>query len=234
MSAVAASDSGSQKAPGDQSRGGGRKYLQRDYILALCAPILLVLVAISQRTLARQAGLSPWKGGGFGMFATVDSPSARFLRVYLVHGGEGLPVFLPDKLSPLAREVRTLPSRSRLEQLARSVAEGIWVRYNLSPAVTQYQSLLAQHLGRHPPLHGSPRPISKGGTGATRSRPVDVLSGRSDLLRMAEHREFVPPEEALRFEHVRVELWRYTYDATSHRLVAKREMGFIQDRGRLW
>ena len=36
-----------------------------------------------QVTLARTAGLSPWKGGGFGMFSTTDDAGRRHVRVFV-------------------------------------------------------------------------------------------------------------------------------------------------------
>ncbi|HVX57896.1 MAG TPA: hypothetical protein VHA37_09290, partial [Candidatus Saccharimonadales bacterium] len=53
--------------------------------LLIAIPIVaLVLIAGLQFVLATRYGLSAWKGGGFGMFSTVDSPDARFLRIYLI------------------------------------------------------------------------------------------------------------------------------------------------------
>ena len=40
-------------------------------------PIILCGVAVAQMVLAQTVDLSSWKGGGFGMFASVDSPSMR-------------------------------------------------------------------------------------------------------------------------------------------------------------
>ena len=45
------------------------------------AAIILCGVAILQLVLAGYYGLSPWKGGGFGMFSTVDAPPMRLITV---------------------------------------------------------------------------------------------------------------------------------------------------------
>lgn len=42
-------------------------------------PGLVLAIALVQSTLVLTQELSPWKGGGFGMFSTVDSPSMRFV-----------------------------------------------------------------------------------------------------------------------------------------------------------
>ncbi len=44
-------------------------------------PFILVTVGLLQIYLAHTVDLSPWKGGGFGMFAAIDSPSMRVLIV---------------------------------------------------------------------------------------------------------------------------------------------------------
>ena len=44
---------------------------------------VLVLVALVQITLLQPAGLTPWKGGGFGMFSTVDALNYRVVTIEL-------------------------------------------------------------------------------------------------------------------------------------------------------
>jgi hypothetical protein len=44
---------------------------------------LLVSVACVQIILTRTSGLSPWKGGGFGMFSTTDDSGRRRVRVFV-------------------------------------------------------------------------------------------------------------------------------------------------------
>jgi hypothetical protein len=46
-------------------------------------PVLLLLcVALHQLRLVYTTDLSPWSGGGFGMFSTTDAPSDRHLYIY--------------------------------------------------------------------------------------------------------------------------------------------------------
>ena len=44
-------------------------------------PILLMVVALRQITLVFTIDLTPWKGGGFGMFSSIDRPSNRVIEV---------------------------------------------------------------------------------------------------------------------------------------------------------
>lgn len=97
--------------------------------------LLLTVVASFQQLLAHSRNLSPWKGGGFGMFSTVDSPSARFVRVYLTVAHQELAVAVPPHLGQVARELRTLPTRSRIEHFTVELIRSAWkVAYLRAPA----------------------------------------------------------------------------------------------------
>jgi hypothetical protein len=86
-------------------------------------PATLVVVASIQVTLAQHADLVPWKGGGFGMFSTVDSPFLRVLNVSLqTSEGRELPVDVGGghSLVPPRTVARALlfPTRRNLGVLA--------------------------------------------------------------------------------------------------------------------
>ncbi len=86
------------------------------------APALLVAIALHQIALAHAVDLSPWKGGGYGMFSTTDHGGARFVRLWAEHpeGERRLP--LPPELVNRSYRARDLPTTRRLERLAREVA----------------------------------------------------------------------------------------------------------------
>ena len=68
-------------------------------------------------------GLNPWKGGGFGMFATADRGSLRQVRVFrLVPGAEELPLFLSDAVEVQRRAAQELPRDANLRALAQALA----------------------------------------------------------------------------------------------------------------
>ena len=86
---------------------------------ALVAPALLVALALAQIGGWQSAGLSPWKGGGFGMFATNDHGAFRSVRVVeLAPGGGERPVVLPAELDRLRRHAREVPREANLRRLA--------------------------------------------------------------------------------------------------------------------
>jgi hypothetical protein len=200
--------------------------------LRLLAPGLLLVVAGLQMLLAGTASLSPWKGGGFGMFSTVDAPSARFLRVYLITGGHETPVLLPDHLRPLAAEIRTMPRAHRLKALARKVASGIWVPYRLSPAVHHYRRLLTSVDDNLTGPSTDAWSSANSGNAGQPGDPHEVSFDRITFLRMLAEREPIPVNFVL-FQQVRVELWRYRYVLPGGRLTARCEASVLVPRGDL-
>jgi hypothetical protein len=83
----------------------------------------LAVVAVVQIVLARQALLSPWKGGGFGMFSTLDARPYRYVRVFVEGPGRSEELHLPDSLEKAAAAAEILPTERMLRALARAVAE---------------------------------------------------------------------------------------------------------------
>jgi hypothetical protein len=88
---------------------------------ALLPVSLLIVVACSQVTLARTAGLTPWKGGGFGMFATNDHGGFRRVRVVERTAAGERPVAVPDELERLRRRAREAPRGANLRRLGEAL-----------------------------------------------------------------------------------------------------------------
>ena len=82
---------------------------------------LLLAVAALQLTLARTAGLSPWKGGGFGMFSTTDDAGRRRVRVFVSASERSEELAIPPSLQDLASRAAVLPTDAALSRLARGV-----------------------------------------------------------------------------------------------------------------
>lgn len=180
---------------------------------SLVAPVLLVLVASVQFVVAQSGELSPWKGGGFGMFSTVDSPDARFLRIYLVDDGERIPVLLPARAEGEWLRGRTFPTDDRLRRIAQIVAGGTWIPYEFSRVEDRYELLADEPANGH---HG----------GAAAPSPPPATHGSLEdlgLYRMVTEDEVEPAaEDVVSFEAVRVELWRYGFAPSPPALEATR------------
>jgi hypothetical protein len=95
-------------------------------LLAWLPPALLLAGAANHFLLVNQDGLSPWLGGGFGMFASTDVGSARLLVVNAeTHNGKQYPVSLNEPLSDLSKRVRGLPNRAQSAVLAKAILDDL-------------------------------------------------------------------------------------------------------------
>jgi hypothetical protein len=84
----------------------------------LLPPILLVVVALAQIGLAHTVSLSPWSGGGFGMFSSQEASGTRHLHAFALHPGVRRELELPGELRDEISRALTLPTAARLRALA--------------------------------------------------------------------------------------------------------------------
>lgn len=184
-------------------------------VAALIAPAVLVVVATGQLVLARTGDLSPWKGGGFGMFSTVESPGSRFVRIFLVDGDREIPVPVPPQAEDEWMRARTFPTDDRLERIVHIVAAGQWIPYEFTRAEDRYERFAAEQLGQ-----------DDGGVAA--GDAITPFIGGAvfedlGLYRMVTEDEVAPdPGDVLSFDHVRLELWQYELDSSGPELRSKR------------
>ena len=163
--------------------GSGRWSLP-DVALALLGPLLLVMVGVHQLALAAFGELTPWKGGGFGMFATADRPEHRVVRTSLVTADETVGVdvlsLIDDATSAERRaflEVQALPDRARADSWVTSLVTWEWT----------LRDGVAVHAAR----------VAEDGDSRVLLRPEDG-------------------HEPLEVQAVVVEVWRPSYDRTTH------------------
>jgi hypothetical protein len=84
--------------------------------------VLLLTVALAQILLARVADLSPWKGGGFGMFATTDGTAFRFVRLFVDAPGRSEELRVAESLEDAALRAQLFPSDHFLSSLGAAAA----------------------------------------------------------------------------------------------------------------
>src|SRR5262245_11829423 len=99
------------------------KDLARAKYLAIIPASLLIVVACVQIYLARNANLTPWKGGGFGMFSTTDGNANRYLRVYVSGPQRSEELQLKPSMEDLATRAQMYPGNSQLEKLAKAILQ---------------------------------------------------------------------------------------------------------------
>ena len=106
---------------------------RRDRVLAWALPIVLIGVALTQITLAHTRDLTPWKGGGFGMFASVDLLSYRPIKAEFDTDEGQIPVDVhgfrdaSDRASKLYTNARGMPDERRLRLLVDLMADAEWI-----------------------------------------------------------------------------------------------------------
>ena len=94
-------------------------------LVALAALVAMLGVHIALRA---NDDLSPWKGAGFAMFSTVDSPGMRSVAVWADVAGVEERVTLPEPWNDASHELQALPTSARTMALARRVAYSTLVR----------------------------------------------------------------------------------------------------------
>jgi hypothetical protein len=87
-------------------------------------PAVLVAVAIVQISLAQTAGLTAWKGGGFGMFSTLDHGAYRGVDIVIDGPDRSESLEIPPSLETAAAQAAACPT----DWLLRSLAEGVAAR----------------------------------------------------------------------------------------------------------
>lgn len=102
-------------------------------------PLLLVAVAIAQIVATRTTPISPWLGGGFGMFATLDAPSRRHLHAVALRLGLREEIEVPRWLDPELRRALGFPSEHRLRVLAAELEA--FVRANEDPGAGPLEAI---------------------------------------------------------------------------------------------
>jgi hypothetical protein len=89
--------------------------------IAAIPALLLLVVASVQVYLVHAADLTPWKGGGFGMFSTTDGNMFRSLRVFVSAPNRSEELLLKGNLEELAVRAQMFPSDGSLRRVALAV-----------------------------------------------------------------------------------------------------------------
>jgi hypothetical protein len=84
--------------------------------------LLLVGVALCQVWLSQRAQLTPWSGGGFGMFSSTDVWARRHLHVHALAPGLRRELEVPEALREELRRALALPTEARLRSFALRLA----------------------------------------------------------------------------------------------------------------
>jgi hypothetical protein len=83
--------------------------------------MILLAVAGLQVYLAHTSHLTPWKGGGFGMFSTLDHAPHRNLRVFVEAPERSEEIAIPPSIEDVAARTLILPTDGWCRRLAEAV-----------------------------------------------------------------------------------------------------------------
>jgi hypothetical protein len=92
-----------------------------DHWRTVLPTVLLIAVAVTQVVLVRAADLSPWKGGGFGMFATTDGTAFRYVRLFADAPGRSEELDVTASLEFAAVRAQLFPSDRFMTRLGEAV-----------------------------------------------------------------------------------------------------------------
>lgn len=181
-------------------------------ILYLLAPALLLLVAGTQRVLVHTHDLTAWKGGGFGMFSTFDSPSARTLRL-LVLTPEGEAVVAFPNLKVLQARLLNFPDDGTLRELAEQTAAEKWVLYPHDQIVEMKRDLPEEFR----------RQLSRAESVRRNAAAEDSTAALDDPY--PDYLAFAATKRPINYQGieanvtgVRAEVWRLVFDADARQL----------------
>ncbi|WP_416669482.1 hypothetical protein [Egbenema bharatensis] len=174
---------------------------------------ILVIVALLQLYLTQTANLSPWKGGGFGMFGAIDSPDMRVIQA------EGLDqegnLIQLDVYSALDDRTiwrtRTLPRQSDLEQMAPQL-----VSQSIVPTTIERQAIYQKLQSENPDFPIVPNWLPNNVENPLPDRTEHPLA--QPLYRLKTIYDPEVPESVKTLKAVRIQWWRIRFDQAHHRL----------------
>ena len=167
-------------------------------------PTILLLIALLQLYLAQTANLSPWKGGGFGMFAAVDAPSMRVLAAEgLDQDGQLIRLDALDTLDGSThRRILSLPRQVHLEQIASQLLSEKFVPKNI-----QRRSTFEKLRRENPKLA---------------LQVSEILLKNQPLYRLKTPEDPILLDDSVKtLKAIRLQWWRLRFDGTKNRLWAE-------------
>ncbi len=93
----------------------------------LIIPFVSILILIVQIFNMKKNNLSSWKGGGFGMFSSIDAPIHRSMKLtVLVENNKMLPIQIPRVLKNHANFILVFPSNENIFSFKKKIREMVW------------------------------------------------------------------------------------------------------------
>ena len=97
-------------------------YFKRHWV-AFCPVLLLMLIAFNQIYKKNTHYLSPWKGGGFGMFSDI---SVRYMHIHLINRRTFYCAKKPNDYKRILYKMKHYPSDSLLKTMGKKLTRHTW------------------------------------------------------------------------------------------------------------
>jgi len=135
-------------ADAGRERALGGNVHRRDVVIAWVTPVLLVLLAVTQIAQASTRDLTPWKGGGFGMFASTDGLNYRAVQARFLTTDEPITIAVHDfgdeeRAAWRFTHARAMPDERRVARLVERIERAQWT---VDRRVAQFDSWLPDAL----------------------------------------------------------------------------------------
>jgi len=179
------------------------------------APIVLVLVAVNQLYLSTAKDISPWKGGGFGMFAQINN---RFPVIFLTVNDQDVRLLHTRYFSRMPQrkqsglwtdsaKISFYPSERILKKTSKKMFKDKWiyVTHYYKGELTRYLRKinrigLAYHMIHH--------------------NRTQWLKENGDIV-------FIPDDA---IQQIKIELWEYEFNAATMTLDPKKIRHYISEK----
>jgi hypothetical protein len=167
-------------------------------------PLLVTVVAINQIMLSNFGLLASSEGGGFGMFASVDSPETRFLQLETWDSnGEKVDIKLLYEGSPISgnllNRIKAKPDKSLLNVLAKFLLNSEYV------PIDAMEKLMIDHLkSENPQLDTFDNSMS-----AVEDKNFYRFTSKRDGEELQ--------DEIVSLSRVKLQMWTINFNQNSHR-----------------
>jgi len=106
------------------------------YTLSYLPILLFLLISGHHFYLVHNHQLSPWLGGGYGMFSTTDYGPSRFIKVVTLNNDIiQEEIEIPEHLSQLSKQVRSLPDNKNITNLAIKLENYLAINQHSAPFI---------------------------------------------------------------------------------------------------
>jgi len=176
--------------------------IKNKLIYYLPVPILVTTVAVAQILISTFGMLASSEGGGFGMFATIDSPEVRLIEIEAIDSdGREIDIELNYNGSPvserLIKKIKSNPERQVLTDLADYLLNSQFV------STYDQKEYLRQRIKLESP------DSSSGVTETEPERKVYKFASKND--------QNVLNTSIVKLKEVRLQMWTIKYDRSTRR-----------------